>query len=450
MPLNLFKLIKPKQQGAESGAPVSTPQDSVSKETVSIENKNLIENLNSVPEQIIDIEAKEKQNLRKKRTFKLFCTVIASTILLSTFGPPIIKYYKHHFVRVPPIVENPDNNPIIVVPEEQDPESIVEYKNDILRLSLEHLRKAKLFENQEQTDKTKRVEIIYDKNNSGDVTSLDNLSEGYIFRISSFSTALRQIGEIAKVKKESFSLSCPTTATITEISEIFVNDIEGRTFEVKNCGADYKVTYVLKNGINYEFAQIFKGDYGYRQAYKAETEGILNSIKFYPDEPIDLGPLETYKNSGYSFSFDYPKSLDKECCMVSGPISGTSRKIMILGDPNTYIDENNLDVIGFFVDEYKTGSFDSYVEKQKNLLTDDYIVTKSESPKTEIREIDVGDRKGIMLRGYSWKGNDLIYIDLSESRTKAVLTISLKNSSGENFENTVNSILKSFKFGLGE
>ncbi|HOV97741.1 MAG TPA: hypothetical protein PLW49_01865, partial [bacterium] len=113
----------------------------------------------------------------------------------------------------------------------------------------------------------------------------------------------------------------------------------------------------------------------------------------------------------------------------------------------TYVDENNLDAITIYEDSNREINFDAYMEKQKTLLVDDYIVTMGESPKPEIRAIKVGDRDAIMLRGYSWRGNDLIYLNISnDDRASKILVISIKNISGESFTNITNEILKSFKF----
>jgi len=59
----------------------------------------------------------------------------------------------------------------------------------------------------------------------------------------------------------------------------------------------------------------------------------------------------------------------------------------------------------------------------------------------------VGNRKGTMLKGYSWRGNDLIYVELfGEKLSDYALVISIKNISGDSFDNVVTEILKSFRF----
>lgn len=400
------------------------------------------------PPAAVDIEEAKEFIRKSKIRFKIVFYTFLFSIFLIIFGNPIIRFYKENFIKTEPaIVDEPDSPAPEEKPEIVDPESIVEYKNDELKLTLDRLYKTSLFENTEETDKNTKVEIIFDKNNPNKNLSVEDLSEGYIFRISVFPTALRQIDEIAQVKKEAFVSSCPKAASLTETEISYVNGVEGRSFEVKNCGSDFKVTYVVKNGLNYEFSQIFKGDLGYRQAYKAETENIMDSIKFYPDEIIDQGPLETYQNESLGFSFDFPRSLNKDCCNASGPVSNKISLLFSAGDLETYVDENNFDAITVYSDEKGSVDFFTYLENQKKLLADDYVITRGETPKAEIREIMVGDRKATMLRGYSWRGNDLVYIELTgEKIYKYALVISVKNISGDSFENIVTEILRSFKF----
>jgi hypothetical protein len=400
---------------------------------------------------IIDLEVKKKDIRKKKIRFKilLYTFIISSLILILT--PIGIRFYKEHFIPPKPVVIDNDDEVIESDTSPKiDPEQIVEYKNDDLRISLEHLYKAPLFENIEQAEKTKKIDIIYDKYKPNQNINVEDLSEGYIFRVSTFFTNVRTLNEIAQVKKESFSSKCPSTTTITPTQDTFVDGIDGRSFEVLNCGADYKVTYVLKNGQNYEFSQIFKGDLGYRQAYKAETEDILNSVEFYPDD-ITQSPEILYDSKEHKLSFLYPRDLSTTCCFIEGPIASKPTILLTVGDEETYVDKNNMDAVGIYIDKTPADTnFDMYVERQKKLLTDDYIVTMGEEPKSQtIVHTKVGDRNAIMLKGYSWKGNDLIYVDGSPNMDSSrIVVLSVKNISGERFNNVVNRIMESFKFNV--
>ena len=121
--------------------------------------------------------------------------------------------------------------------------------------------------------------------------------------------------------------------------------------------------------------------------------------------------------------------------------------LFTIGDAETYVDENNFDAITIYRDADKKNDYYNYLESQKNLLTDDYIVTMGEPPKPEIREMQIGGKNATMLRGYSWRGNDLIYINISrEGESNRILVISTKNLSGDSFDNVITGVLNSFKF----
>ncbi|MBW6441414.1 hypothetical protein K0B04_00705 [Patescibacteria group bacterium] len=444
MPLNLFKKKKPQDENLGAvGALKSKPGD-IKKNTLKEQDSDKY--ANPMLNQIIDIKAKEKEIKRKKRRFKSIAWLVIIALLTISISPSAVSFYKRYFVKPIPKVAEPEINYNNGSEENLNPENIVEYKSDEFKISLEYLGKASLYENFVLSDLTKKIEVIYDKNNEGENTSLDSLTEGYIFRISIFPTSLRKIDEIAQVKKDVFAIECPETTIITDTQGTNIDSVDGRTFEVKNCGADYVVTYVVKNGLNYEFAQIFKGDLGYRQLYKAETEDIVRSVKFYP-ETHQLGPTEIYESTRFKISFEYPRSLDSECCNITGPMAGRPILLLTLGDPENYVNENNLDAIAFFTDENKVGDFNDYLETQKILLSEDYLVTKGQSPKPQIRSVKVGDREAVMLRGYSWRGNDLIYVDITPTNERnRVLVISIHNISGESFEKVTDSILESFEF----
>jgi len=73
-----------------------------------------------------------------------------------------------------------------------------------------------------------------------------------------------------------------------------------------------------------------------------------------------------------------------------------------------------------------------------------------EEPRSQaIIHTKVGDRGAIMLKGYSWRGNDLIYVDGSPNMNASrIVVLSVKNISGERFNNVVNRIMESFKFNV--
>lgn len=398
---------------------------------------------------IIDIKQKEIEIKKKKRRFKILLILLITLVVLSIATPLGISFYKKYFIKNKPIVQKIEEEDKKIKVEDIKTEKKIQHNSDSLYISPEYLDKAKLVESIEGADQIRKLEISYEKQPSSEPnTSVteDNLKEGYIFKASTFTTSQRELDEIVQVKKDSFTAKCPQTAIFTDPIPTTIDGIEGKTFDVTNCGSDYKLTYVVKGTLNYEFAQIVKGDIGYKQVYRAETEDILNSIKFYPDKTNE-GPLETFRNELYGFQFKHPK-FNSECCDLTKPVSQEPERIVVLGDMETFVDKSNFDGIGIFIEEvYSEGTLSSYMETQKKTLIDDYIVVKGEAPKLEEKSLKIGNKDGVMLKGYSWRGEDYVYVNISPEIThKTMLIISIKNTSGREFEKKVDEILKSFEY----
>jgi hypothetical protein len=410
---------------------------------------------NSAPNVEPSVEEKEQEIQKKKKTFDRIFGMIKFAgflILLALAGAFI--YTRYHPVNLPSYSK--ENNTAVDTQPTPEIRKTVIYKSDDLKFSLEYPSEAKLIESKSSDTQTKKIEIIFAKDNDNPVNVTEkNLNEGYIFRISTFTTTNRNIDEIAKIKKESFADACPDTSTFSEIKTSLVDTVDARNFNVQNCGVDYKVTYVPRFFVYYEFLEIYKGDVGYKQLYEAKTDEILKSLKFYPEisneKPED--PYVTFVNQQYNFSFQHPH-FDDKCCELPLSTSNTARSIVVLADKNSVKDKNNFDGFGVYVDSYENGgTFNSYVDKQKQTLIDDYTVVKGMKPPQATETlIQVGGRDSILLKGYSWQGNDLIYVNLTpdaqEEQNGYILIISEKNSSGETFQKVFDKVLDSFKYKL--
>lgn len=397
-------------------------------------------------EPIIDIAKREKENKRKKRKFIITSVIGGLFCLIFVLIPVGIKLYKIYFWKTKPIVQEiPEENQIPQIPTVIDVSKLVQLNSDPLKVTLEYLQQAKLSESSDEANQIKKLEIAFDKQDGQEKITEENLKEGYIFRLSEFTTSQRTLREATEVKKGAFATKCPDTAIFSGTEDITINSINGFTFDIQNCGADYILAYILKSGVVYEFAQIYKGDVGYRQVYKAATDDILSSLRFYPDK-IDTGPLESFTSPGWGFSFKYPKTFKTDCCDISALVS--NRAVLItLGDPETLVDRNNFDGFAVQMDRYEEGGTDAYLDRQRKTLIDDYIVVKGEVPTLRETSIKVGNKDALLLKGYTWNGNSLIYVPIiSDYNSGKVLIISIKNISGESFDLKMNEILKSFEF----
>ncbi len=393
---------------------------------------------------VIDIKEKEKEILKKKRMFTLTIVLIIILIVSLLSAKAINSYYKAHFIKNEPVVEENNEEENVKNIDVESAQKTRYFSNDF-KITLDHPREAVVNGTLDYETQMRKLEIAYDKQNGQEITTIENLKQGYILKISTFVTNNRNLDEITQVKKDSFVAECPNTATVFKTEETTVDGVDSRTFEVIDCNLDYKITYLVKDGINYEFAQMYKGDIGYKQFYKAQTEEIMNSLTFNVDY-VDMGPTETYTSEGLGFSFEHP-FFSSDCCKMAFPISEKSTKLLVLGDKDNFIDENNFDGFGIFVDSYRLDTFDTYLEQQEKTFIDDYIVVRGEVPTLEDISIKVGDRDAVLLKGYSWREYTMVYVDITKKEGQGrSLIISIKNTSGDSFEKKINEILKSFKF----
>lgn len=398
-------------------------------------------------EPIINIEEKEKQNKRKKRKFIATLVIGGIICLILALVPVGIKIFKTYFLKVKPIVQDineEDKTPKI--PTVIDVSKLVQLNSDLLKVSIEYLQQANVSESYDEANQIKKLEIAFDKLDGQEKVTEQNLKEGYIFRISAFTTYQRNLAEVTQVKREAFTAKCPSSATFSDTDEITVNSLKGSTFEISNCGADYKLSYVLKSGVTYEFVQIYKGDVGYRQVYRAATDDILLSVKFY-QEKVDIGPLETFSSPTWGFSFKYPTAFSSNCCDIPALVSSRATNLITLGDPKTLVTRTSFDGFAVLMDRYSEGGTNAYLDTQRKTLIDDYIVVKGEAPTLSETSIKVGNKDALLFKGYTWIGDNLIYVPIIDNDNSGrVLIISIKNISGDSFNSTMDEILKSFKF----
>jgi hypothetical protein len=402
----------------------------------------------------IPIEEKEKVIQRKKAVFITTVVIAALVIIIPLLGFGAYKAYIA-FIRVV-------NVPIIKQTEEPtknnnqntntNTETVVlnEYSSDNLRIKLSYLSDAKVVDAPEVNGESRKLLVLYSKDNTNkDEWTIDNISTGYIFKIATFDTQVRNLDDVAAVKQESYKTICASTAVFSKITETTLNLEKARTFSIQNCNGDYVITYVLKFNTFYEITQIFRGDLGYRQLYQSTSGDIYNSLKFYSENIGELGPTETYTDKEHGFSFQHPH-LDAACCELPIPTLRNPEKIVSLGDRYTYVDSNNFDGIGIWTLSLNTQStYKDFVNNSRKTLVDDYKVVRGVPPKTQDIDVKVGSINGIMLRGYTWQGNDLIYVEVPKQDNRSyVLIISVKNKSGDAFTKTVDDILKSFTFTL--
>ena len=392
----------------------------------------------------LDVRTKEAVAITKKGKFKKIVVVVGIVLGILVLASIGISIYKSRQINEPIVVQEVEEENRIVQIEDVDIKKMVRADSGTLKINLEYPEDAFIFE--EDKNGIKKLEIIYALSTSepGNIAETE-LEKGYVFRVSAFKTETRDLDQISLVKNSSFVANCAETAEISKVETGVVSTSESRTFDVINCNGDYRLTYVSKFGYFYEFMQFFKGDFGYKQRYRAATEDILRSIKFYPER--ETGPTETFSNEKYGFSFEYPSEYSAECCDITGAILDRSEKLIVLGNTESIIDQNTFDGFGIFIEKPSSViGFDEYLELQRKTLIDDYVVVKGRAPEPEDVSVKVGEKDAVILKNYSWRGNDLIFVDISTENSSKVLIISVLNTSGDDFTEIFNTILRSFKF----
>ena len=318
------------------------------------------------------------------------------------------------------------------------------YRNQKIRVFIRHPSDATVIETEKPA---LRVDIIYDKNNLNPTeVNESSPSEGYIFRVTPLDVVIRTIDGVTQTKMESFKTKCPSAAIFSRANKTTISGLEARTFEILNCDGDYLVSYVQKFGIYFEIVQLYKGDFGYKQKYRAILEEILRAFKLFPENEIPIGPFKTFVDDKNKISFKHP-NLDETCCEATPPPLNELSTIVLLGDKTTFKDNNNFDGVGVYIstNRYRSSSFNNTIESQKKLLKEDYKVVRGYDAVTEDGPIKVGKYDGVILKGYSWRGNDLIYVELPNQYSPRLIVFSIKNLTGEEFQKKVLDILSSFE-----
>lgn len=154
---------------------------------------------------------------------------------------------------------------------------------------------------------------------------------------------------------------------------------------------------------------------------------------------------KTYVNAHYGFSFRHPNLL--ECCTIAGPASGNPERIITLVPkfPPKGVDEP-FDGLAMYVDQLSREDFQTYLAKEKQAELQNYYAFTGEEAPERGRElpINVGGRKGVLLRGYTWDRIDRIYVLFPDNQK--VLVIAESQESEGSFNTIFSEILSTVRF----
>lgn len=381
----------------------------------------------------IEIEEKRDKFYKKIKLIALGTLILISSLILIALVRSIYNKTKEAYVVSSETGSTLPGQEIIIT--EESPIEVEKweiYSSEKYRFSFDYPKGDGLFVSnlsaEEFLVEIRSSNIVPDENPDG-----ENLVKGYIFRVTPLRLATSDLEIAANAKRDWYLSYCPETSTISQATGRTTAQMEAVGFDITDCNSDYSITYITANDFVYEVMQIYKGDLGFEQIYKSRTNQILSSLVIDVDLP-ELSPTVTYQNKALGFSFEYPRGMDTQCCVVPAPPQDNTKTLIILAE------NDNSDAIGFFYshNNYGTDAYD-LIENQRMKLSDEYAIVKNKVPDGTQTELTISGQRAIVLSGYSWRGNDLIFIPMPNK--KNVLTISKMNVSDETF----NTIVESFK-----
>ncbi|MFC1622109.1 hypothetical protein ACFL13_01855 [Patescibacteria group bacterium] len=372
---------------------------------------------------------------KKKKRFKKWATVFGIVVgSLLIFLLVTYISYKIAEIRRDRFKTGPQD-PIIIEEGELQKDKIKNFSTGEYRFSIDYPEDDFLVDRTEDEGINPYVQINYKNTIPLESVGESTFDSGYAVRVTRLYLETITLDETVQIKRRSFGLKCPPQAVILDTADVLVSELGGLGFEIKDCEVNYMIRYVLADDYVYELMGFYEGDLGYEQVYRRRIEEIFDTFKIFL-LPKVLSPTIEVKRSREEFSFEYPRELDTECCEVVSPPSGGG--LLMMG-----AEKDNTNAIGIFLERNTDRiEFREYVEKQRIMLIDEHRVARGSEPQGQWIDLPIEGSTAVLLRDYSWRGNDLIYIDIPNE--DPTIAISKTNISDEIF----NQILSSFKFNL--
>jgi hypothetical protein len=348
-----------------------------------------------------------------------------------------------------PILQKPKeealNTPITTNPEPIDPIKV--FESEQYMISFAYNSDKHSFSQKSAFSTQPAYFLISAKQNlPQEIADEKDLQDGYFVKISVFEDIERNITDLAERKIEKFKLECPSQREIGDIYPKQIDGLETISFEIKNCDQSFVMNFAVFEDLVFEIAQVYKGDIGFEQNYKAQTEEIISTLKWL--RKAQEKPATTVlKNTTYLMEIEHPW-LNEECCDVIKPSIEGMKKIAILADSGstnaTKDIEDIVDKLGIFVVPKNLKTFELFINEQKQALIQEYKVVEGKNP-TDLEEtrVAIGNKEGIKLVNYAWWGT-VIYVDHTESDTFVILVI--PNETTPEFDNTLTTIFENIKF----
>jgi hypothetical protein len=392
------------------------------------------------------IEEKKADLQKRKRSFDrkfIFVKIALFFLIAYPIGKAV---YFRYFFTPPPDIPKPhviDSGGKITPTVTQK-----SFTNKDLMLALSYPSNAEVSEiTKTANNSIIKTAILYsaDKKAGDAPLKEEDIKNGYYIRITRFISQRQNMNEIIKSKISGMQKRCNESSEFSTPTEAIVDTVKGRTFSITKCEGNWRISYIPRFYSYYEIQQYTVGDFGYIEKYTNEADDIVKTIKFYADEPPLFEEFETFLDKDYRYSIDH-RHYNSVCCDVPEPPLGATKRI-VLAEPSSIVDGENFDGFGVFRVSSGGKDFDVLLDEVKKTLRDEYVVIQGTEPVTKEEVIDIGGRKAVWLRGYSWRNNDLLYIDTTGDMYN-VLILSVVNKSGAAFDEKLNEIFSRMKFNL--
>ncbi len=408
-------------------------------------------NVDSIPEPVQDkVQKKPRKRVGLSKT--AFFMIFALLVLIIG-GYVVYTVFNVNQPQTPP-QDQPVEEPIVPPVEEDSTtqqsseDGWIEYFNKTEEILIKYPQTAKFREPQEMGI-FNVYEVTYaTERQTQELNTDENLQDGYIVRfLVQNNVTNTDLNQIALDKRNSYIIRCPDTATISNITQSTISNLNALTITVENCNGNFIDSFTLRDNDLVEVLQVYQGDLGFRQVHRNSTIEIVNRFEF--TNIIQATPKETWTTHtepSYGIRFRYPSEFNSTCCSLNGPVSTTVQKRIILADNESVEKGQGQKFTGFGVfiepNRDQTG-FYQYVEEQKQLLKENYrVVVGKEPPQLTQDEVTISGQPGIKLTGYAWWG-DMYFVPLVNQRS--IMVISKTELNPGEFDELFSDILGSFE-----
>jgi len=299
---------------------------------------------------------------------------------------------------------------IVTIPEQESPEKT--FTSDKFKFSVDYNTDLHDLQTRSAFSSEPPQFLIIHKGESqkDDIKTDADLLDGYVVKISVYEGVDKDILELAQRKREKYLVECGDVALLGGLYKRNIDGSEAQSFEVGNCPQDFIENFTEFRGNIIEITQIFRGDIGFKQSYKAQTEEILRSFAWLRD-PEEEPDIASFRSQDYQLEFIHPV-LEVNTVSVTPPSIEGLVRVVVLADPTRKDGAGEvLDKVGIFAVPKGSKSFALFINEEKQSLIQEYKVVEEKNPTGLSEEtVLIGGVDGLKLVNYAWWG-EVIYLE---------------------------------------